>query len=1290
MDRVILTSRDLKEAVAFYLDQPEFAYDTETMGEYRLDPRRNQVFWLSVAAQGQAHAIPFGHPIGKQIGTTKEPRVGKDGKIRQFTVPVHSKAPDQLWPQDVFEAFEPVLFSTERVTVAQNAKFDLLSVAKYYDGRIPPPPYFDTAIAAFLLDENHHRYSLGDLTTRAFRYSYDKSVGKEVEKHPFKVAARYAYLDAKYTWLLSRKYKEELDRQKLDGLFQLEMDVLAVLCEMETHGSPLVDIDALRELDADLDHRLEEITGDLYRIAGRAWNVNSAPQKIEVFYGPKRNGGQGLKAKKTTKGGAPSCDAEALAAHEGNLLVDTFVKYQDVHKISSTYVKAYLGSKEVQNRDKQRNNAPPFNADTGRIHANFRQTGARTGRFSCSEPNLQNIPRPDTDLGARIRGLFVAAPGESLIVADWSQIEYRILAQYSGDKRLVQAFADGLDFHQYVASLLLGKSMEDVTKVERTLSKNTNFACVPMDSSALTRRGWVGYHDLRDDDEVMAYDGKSMRWTPILEKVYYPEAPLIEMAVGGRWVVRTTPNHRWDTQRRTGRGPTKRYLREFATTESLTTEHTIITSAWADTSDEPSRITPQEAAIIGWVVTDGSIRRSEFVGAASQAGGRRVGFIAQIHQQKYKEAVEEVLRGVPSLKSKTRQDGLVTWTLDSVYARSLWERAGLTKMTLPQFVLGLRPEHRKQFLEACFLAEGHRGSTGQRFYTQNHGDVLEAMRLAVLLEGWMPRTCPKMITELTRTPCFQLSESSPRVTAQRMRRTQIGSAPVWCIRTKYENWVMRQGDVITLTGNTVYGAGLEKIATMSGVTLLQAEEFQAEHKRMLRGVYKFCEEVVAKARVQRPPHVRTLMGRVRRLPDLTYREYGRRGYAERQAVNCFDAETEAMTQRGWVKGFDLRTTDRLLTKNASTGLLEWHTPLHRWFYPDYDGPMVRISNGRSLDVWTTPEHRWLVRQKKSAIDVMKTSAELAALAPKQSDFAIHMQGEYRQTWSVYSDDFASLLGWILTDGYFGATFVGIAQTKAPRRVEIEALLERLGLRYSVFEPGKGRSAQYKIHGNIAAQIKALCPKKTLTPHVVLGMGDSARAALYEAMMAGDGCRTGAAHSFAAGSEARADAFQFLCVLLGKATSKSFRRYLAPAANGSEGCWNVAINRRTTAQTPRCETSESSSGGVWCVTVPNSYAVFRSKGGVFVSGNTVVQGSAADLCKVAMVRQDEITKERRAPLTLNLTVHDEFVWSIPTEHLDAGMDVVKEAMMGKEIASLLAPVPLVADIKIVDCWAAAKE
>lgn len=478
MTRPILDKNALREAVKFYLDQDDITFDTETKGEYRLDPRRNQVFWISLAAQGRADVVPFGHPIGHQIGTIKEPRVGSDGKTRMFTVPVWSKPPEQLYPGDVFEILEPLFFDRDKAQRlwGHNVKFDLESVSKYYDGDFPLPPYGDTMVAAFLCNENFRTYRLGDIVKRDFGFVYDKAVGKEVERYPFKVAANYGFLDAKYTHLLRNRYLPKLERAGMLELFELEMDVLGALCRMEEVGSPLVDIEALRALDADLDVTLAEIRGRLYRIVGRQWNFKSNPQKVEIFYGKKRDGGRGLRPKKYTPGGAPSTDAEALEHHEGDELVDTFKEFQEVDKISTNYVKSYLGTNEGRSKDKSKNNAPPYNPDTGRIHTNFKQSGTVTGRFSSSEPNVQNIPRPDTELGQRIRGLFVAEPGHKLIVADWSQVEYRILAFYSEDKKLVQAFEEGLDFHQYVASMLLGKSMDDVTKVERTVSKNTNFA----------------------------------------------------------------------------------------------------------------------------------------------------------------------------------------------------------------------------------------------------------------------------------------------------------------------------------------------------------------------------------------------------------------------------------------------------------------------------------------------------------------------------------------------------------------------------------------------------------------------------------------------------------------------------------------------------------------------------------------------------------------------------------------------------------------------------------------------
>ncbi|NNL47803.1 MAG: hypothetical protein HKO76_05515, partial [Acidimicrobiia bacterium] len=437
--------------------------------------------------------------------------------------------------------------------------------------------------------------------------------------------------------------------------------------------------------------------------------------------------------------------------------------------------------------------------------------------------------------------------------------------------------------------------------------------------------------------------------------------------------------------------------------------------------------------------------------------------------------------------------------------------------------------------------------------------------------------------------------------------------------------------------------------------------------------------------------VQTYLGRYRRLEDIDHRQYAYRGHAEREAVNCFDAETEALTQRGWVKGFELLPNDMFLTKNADTGELKWNLAVRRWFYPDYRGPMVRLGNGRSFETLTTPEHRWLVTDKKTKTTREMKSEQFLQLSSKQSDYAIHMAGSYSQKWSAYTDDFATLVGWTLTDGCYGETYLNIAQTKEHRRLEIEALLNRMGLRWNSYDPGEGRSVQYKVSGNVVSLIKGILPDKTLTPEFVLSLGDSARQALYTSMMAGDGFEhPSKTHLFVAGSEVRADMFQFLCILLGRSTSKKFREYQAPKQNGSKGCWEVRILRRATAQTSCRELIEDYEGGVWCVTVPNSFAVFRRAGRVFVSGNTVIQGTAADLIKGAMLRIESNEELNMMGAQLLNQIHDELVIEIPEEYAEAAMPIIEECMMHPFVPGedpLCVPIPT--DGKICNDWAEGK-
>lgn len=478
MRDVILTMEDLEEAVAYFLRYDEFVIDLETVGDHRGVPIANEITWVALATYGRAIVIPMGHPNGDELISKDTWRKNKQTGEREIVPAVWSDPPRQLRPSQVWKALEPLLFSPRR-KIAHSATFDLGSLAKYYGGRVPPRPYGCTLVAGWLLDENRLN-GLKNLVENRYHHKYDtENVGKCVEKHAFSTVARYAYLDAKYAWLLWRTMSGDLVKQNLSRIMSLELGVTECLLDMHQTGA-YVDEDRLLELEHELVIKLEEIKTRLFRAADKVFNVNSPQQKQDVLFGPKKTGGQGLKPLKLTDGGVKkkrakekltyrdySTDAETLEAYPDNEVCRILLEYAEVDKLLSTYVYGYLG----------RNNQPRriFN---GRIHPQFKQTGARTGRFSCSAPNLQNVPRPGTELGTKVRSLFIAPPGHKLLVADWGQIELRVLAHYLGRGALYEGFLAGVDAHTATAALVFGVAWEDVTKEMRQVAKGLNFAIV--------------------------------------------------------------------------------------------------------------------------------------------------------------------------------------------------------------------------------------------------------------------------------------------------------------------------------------------------------------------------------------------------------------------------------------------------------------------------------------------------------------------------------------------------------------------------------------------------------------------------------------------------------------------------------------------------------------------------------------------------------------------------------------------------------------------------------------------
>jgi DNA polymerase I-like protein with 3'-5' exonuclease and polymerase domains len=485
---IITTEQQLQEFVQYYSTVEAFAWDVETIGDDRLYPVINDVCWISFATEGRVDVIPMGHPNGELEGWDKPlltPGVRRLAEGKPITeahyskdqvkwVPKFTESPKQLTPRQVFDAIEPIMFGPA-LKVAHNAKFDLKSVAKYYKGKVPAKPHFDTMMAAFMIN-NLVKFGTGiglaACVKRELGIEVEKGVGENVALHPFEDVAKYSGIDAEVTWLLYKALKPKITGN-LNKVWRLEMDVLAALCDMELTGAYL-DQDALKELAEEVNKGKLEAEAKCYKEAGKAFNLNSVPEKQRLLFGtensakprlPHPNGK--VKISLTPKGFAAdkngdqlteahfSVSAEALEFFRGkDPLVSAILEYQDLNKLMTTYVTPYTGGDVKRTTNgKEKITKRKSLLINGRVHTNFKAHGAETGRFSSSEPNLQNIPSSG-EYGKLVRNLFVAPPGYKLVVADYSQIEPRVIASFSQDPLMLENYHTGGDIYTTIGDTM--------------------------------------------------------------------------------------------------------------------------------------------------------------------------------------------------------------------------------------------------------------------------------------------------------------------------------------------------------------------------------------------------------------------------------------------------------------------------------------------------------------------------------------------------------------------------------------------------------------------------------------------------------------------------------------------------------------------------------------------------------------------------------------------------------------------------------------------------------------------
>ena len=422
---------------------PHFVIDTETTSVYW---RQAELVGLSFAVQAhEAYYIPLTHSLEGDELTAK-----------------------QLDRDTVLARLKPILENPNIGKIGQHLKYDA-HILSLHDvdlvGSIHERPNnwaMDTMLASYVINAAITRHGMDDLARHYLQtqtISFEDVAGKGAKQLSFDqvaidIASDYACEDADITYQLfdifSKKLADDANNAKL--LHELEIPTAEILCQMEANGI-LIKRPFLNELSKRFDEEIIVLEKRAYDVAGEEFNLGSPKQLGEMLFDK-----LGVPGGKKTKTGQYST-GEAVLSKIDHPLVDIALEYRGLSKLKSTYTDALDNVAD---------------SETDRVHTSYHQALTSTGRLSSTDPNLQNIPIR-TATGRLIRQAFIAPEGRVILAADYSQIELRLMAHFSGDENLTRAFNEGLDIHAATAAEVLGKDVADVTATERRNAKAINF-----------------------------------------------------------------------------------------------------------------------------------------------------------------------------------------------------------------------------------------------------------------------------------------------------------------------------------------------------------------------------------------------------------------------------------------------------------------------------------------------------------------------------------------------------------------------------------------------------------------------------------------------------------------------------------------------------------------------------------------------------------------------------------------------------------------------------------------------
>jgi DNA polymerase-1 len=436
----------------------------QVVGEHTL-PDAETVVWQEATGMGSEMTLKVSGNVGVYVNldgataaTSQILGIALCSEGDRYYFPLNHREPCNIGVEEFRRAASPVLARSEIPKAAHDAKKVIVSLKRF--GIDVAGVESDSLLAAYLLSPGQSAQDVEGLAADYLGQVMpdEGKRGSKVQLVTLKQASERCCLRASVLVEMCRVMEADLRSKDLYGLYKdVELPLARVLADMEMRGVK-IDRGCLETLATELDKKLDALERGAFALAGRRFNLNSPKDVSHVLFDE-----IGLKPRRKTKRGY-STDLNVLTElsteHE---LPRTILEHRQLAKLKSTYVDQLLRY------------ADPV---TGRIHANFNQTVTATGRLSSSDPNLQNIPIR-TDIGARIRKAFIASHADwTLLSADYSQIELRILAHLSGDAGLMEAFAKGEDIHTKTASLIFKADPAQVTVAMRSIAKSVNFGIV--------------------------------------------------------------------------------------------------------------------------------------------------------------------------------------------------------------------------------------------------------------------------------------------------------------------------------------------------------------------------------------------------------------------------------------------------------------------------------------------------------------------------------------------------------------------------------------------------------------------------------------------------------------------------------------------------------------------------------------------------------------------------------------------------------------------------------------------